>query len=208
MFRPNTMGPKDSGESLSHCVRISLTEYAGDHVGSDLMWATGVSLITPFPKRPQWPLKGHLFLNAGRLASVDPGAFPLCRSIDDVLTRIRRSSTSLWEPQEHPLPAIYHSGCWTHVSSLARADRGERGSPIDYDRRRGRSQGSSVWSGDELPVRVECTLAWNTDSRPSSSLSSAAPCPVLLPTWKQQLTFYAFILLLTTSILCLPHPLH
>lgn len=51
MFRPSTMGPKDSG----------------DYLGGDLHWAAGMSLLTPFPGKPTWPLKPHFFLNAGRL---------------------------------------------------------------------------------------------------------------------------------------------
>lgn len=45
------MGPKDSG----------------DYLGGDLHWAAGMSLLTPFPGKPSWPIKPHFFLNAGRL---------------------------------------------------------------------------------------------------------------------------------------------
>ena len=37
------------------------------------MWAAGLSLITPIPKRPEWPLKGHFFVNAGRLVGFNNG---------------------------------------------------------------------------------------------------------------------------------------
>lgn len=54
--------------------RPHLTLFPGDFIGGDLHWAAGISLVTPLPKRPEWPLKPHFFVNAGRLASVDPSA--------------------------------------------------------------------------------------------------------------------------------------
>lgn len=38
-------------------------------MGGDLQWSSGLSLITPIPKREDWPIKGHFFLNAGRLVA-------------------------------------------------------------------------------------------------------------------------------------------
>lgn len=55
MFRNNSMGPRDGVDSL----------------GGELYWAAGLSLITDFPKKPLWPVKTHLFLNAGRLDNID-----------------------------------------------------------------------------------------------------------------------------------------
>ena len=40
-------------------------------MGGDLHWAAGLSLITPIPTRAEWPLKGHIFMNAGRLVGFD-----------------------------------------------------------------------------------------------------------------------------------------
>lgn len=44
-------------------------------------------MTTPFPRKPDWPLKTHLFLNAGRLTGVEQGtphpslsSFPLTPS--------------------------------------------------------------------------------------------------------------------------------
>ncbi|CAE6416657.1 hypothetical protein ACGC1H_002242 [Rhizoctonia solani] len=51
IFRPNEMGPKDKNDS----------------VGGDMYWAVGASIIGPLPRKPNWPLKTHVFLNAGRL---------------------------------------------------------------------------------------------------------------------------------------------
>ncbi|KAH7100294.1 surface antigen-domain-containing protein [Auriculariales sp. MPI-PUGE-AT-0066] len=53
-----------------------------DALGGDLYWAAGASLIADIPRRPQWPLKTHAFLNAGRLDALRrrPGQ-PL---IDDI----------------------------------------------------------------------------------------------------------------------------
>ncbi|KAF8755372.1 Surface antigen [Rhizoctonia solani] len=53
--RPNEMGPRDRNDS----------------VGGDMYWAVGASIIGPFPRKPDWPLKTHLFINAGRLDTYD-----------------------------------------------------------------------------------------------------------------------------------------
>ncbi|GAA6043499.1 hypothetical protein JCM8097_002242 [Rhodosporidiobolus ruineniae] len=58
-FRPNSMGPRDSG----------------DYVGGDAYWALGASLLAPMPfvpkaKRGSWweqNLRSHLWVNAGKL---------------------------------------------------------------------------------------------------------------------------------------------
>ncbi|CAE6479486.1 unnamed protein product [Rhizoctonia solani] len=55
MFRPNEMGPKDKNDS----------------VGGDMYWAAGASIIGPLPRKPEWPVKTHLFVNAGRLDTYD-----------------------------------------------------------------------------------------------------------------------------------------
>lgn len=38
------------------------------------MWSGGVSLISDIPLKEHWPLKTHLFLNAGRLDRLDLSA--------------------------------------------------------------------------------------------------------------------------------------
>ncbi|CDO73898.1 hypothetical protein BN946_scf185016.g55 [Trametes cinnabarina] len=58
MFRMNGMGPHDGVDSL----------------GGSLYWSTGVSLISDVPRKPHWPVKTHLFLNAGRLDNIDKSA--------------------------------------------------------------------------------------------------------------------------------------
>lgn len=60
LFRPNSMGSRDNA----------------DFLGGDLHWAAGLSLVAPLPLRPQWPVKQHLFVNAGKLAgsSSEPDA--------------------------------------------------------------------------------------------------------------------------------------
>ncbi|KAM0791023.1 hypothetical protein ACM66B_004321 [Microbotryomycetes sp. NB124-2] len=57
MFRPNAMGPRDNN----------------DFTGGDLCWALGASVLAPFPRKPDWPLKLHAFVNAGRLVRWSPG---------------------------------------------------------------------------------------------------------------------------------------
>jgi len=55
MFRNNGMGPRDGSDSL----------------GGEMYWAAGLSLISDIPKKPNWPIKTHLFLNTGRLDNID-----------------------------------------------------------------------------------------------------------------------------------------
>jgi outer membrane protein insertion porin family len=49
------MGPRDRSDSL----------------GGDIYWAAGVSLISDVPRKPHWPIKSHIFFNAGRLDLMD-----------------------------------------------------------------------------------------------------------------------------------------
>ena len=44
-----------------------------DHLGGDLYYSTGLSLISPFPQRPNWNLKCQTFINAGQLISIKNG---------------------------------------------------------------------------------------------------------------------------------------
>ncbi|CAL1709271.1 unnamed protein product [Somion occarium] len=64
MFRASSLGPKDASDSL----------------GGDLYWSAGVSLITDIPKKPNWPVKLHGWVNAGRLDALDK-----TRTIDSIL---------------------------------------------------------------------------------------------------------------------------
>jgi hypothetical protein len=57
------------------------TKYVADSLGGDLSYALGASLITPFPFKPQWPVNGHLFLNAGSLEQWRTGELPLLRPL-------------------------------------------------------------------------------------------------------------------------------
>ncbi|TRM69340.1 surface antigen-domain-containing protein [Schizophyllum amplum] len=50
-FKASGMGPRDGP----------------DHLGGDFYWSTGLSVITDIPRRPQWPVKLHGWVNAGRL---------------------------------------------------------------------------------------------------------------------------------------------
>ncbi|KAI0819457.1 surface antigen-domain-containing protein [Trametes gibbosa] len=73
-FRQNGMGPRDGADSL----------------GGSLYWSTGVSLISNIPRKPHWPVKTHLFLNAGRLDNVDKTR-PLT---DSILASVSKPSIS------------------------------------------------------------------------------------------------------------------
>ncbi|KAI0646129.1 surface antigen-domain-containing protein [Trametes meyenii] len=74
MFRMNGLGPHDGVDSL----------------GGSLYWGAGLSLISNIPRKPHWPVKTHLFVNAGRLDNVDKS----CPLTDNVLASIRKPSIS------------------------------------------------------------------------------------------------------------------
>ena len=44
---------------------------AADSLGGDLYWAAGLSIISNIPSKAHWPVKTHVFVNAGRLNSHD-----------------------------------------------------------------------------------------------------------------------------------------
>ncbi|KAG2032420.1 surface antigen-domain-containing protein [Suillus americanus] len=54
-FRANSMGPRDGVDSL----------------GGDIYWSTGISLVSDIPRKSHWPIKSHIFVNAGRLDAMD-----------------------------------------------------------------------------------------------------------------------------------------
>ena len=67
-----------------------------DSLGGNLFWSAGLSLISDIPRKPHWPVKTHLFLNAGRLDVTDKSAsslnsswVPLTVSISTPITRQR-----------------------------------------------------------------------------------------------------------------------
>lgn len=84
MFRNNSMGPRDGGERLVlHSPSSHYGTYLShivDSLGGELYWAAGLSLISDFPKKQHWPVKTHLFLNAGRLDNVDKSELIPCHA--------------------------------------------------------------------------------------------------------------------------------
>jgi outer membrane protein insertion porin family len=44
-----------------------------DSIGGDLYYSTGLSLVSHIPSKPEWPVKTHLWVNAGRLESINQG---------------------------------------------------------------------------------------------------------------------------------------
>ena len=71
--RWNGLGPTDwrmsARDSLLCVANVSP---AADVLGGNVFWAAGASLLADVPWRAHWPLKGHLFANAGRLDALDP----------------------------------------------------------------------------------------------------------------------------------------
>jgi outer membrane protein insertion porin family len=58
MFRHSSLGPKNGQDSL----------------GGDAFWSVGLSMFSPIPKKPHWPLMLHAFANAGQLAQLPTAA--------------------------------------------------------------------------------------------------------------------------------------
>lgn len=56
MFRHSSLGPKCDTDSL----------------GADAFWSLGLSLLSPIPKLPHWPLMLHTFFNAGQMSQLPP----------------------------------------------------------------------------------------------------------------------------------------
>lgn len=56
MFRHSSLGPKSAYDSL----------------GGDAFWSLGLSLLSPIPAKPHWPLMLHTFFNAGQLCQLPP----------------------------------------------------------------------------------------------------------------------------------------
>ncbi|KAJ7512571.1 surface antigen-domain-containing protein [Mycena galericulata] len=69
-FKANAMGPRDGLDSL----------------GGELYWSTGFSVISHLPKRPDWPVKTHAWVNAGRLDNIDK-SLPLPHNIAATLAK-------------------------------------------------------------------------------------------------------------------------
>lgn len=67
------MGPRDGCTSNDNLMIVHLTLYffIADSLGGDLHWSAGASLISNIPRKPHWPVKTHLWVNAGRLDAVD-----------------------------------------------------------------------------------------------------------------------------------------
>ncbi|KAF9055320.1 hypothetical protein BDZ89DRAFT_1097988 [Hymenopellis radicata] len=69
---------------------LRMAEDGEDSLGGDLYWAAGLSFIADLPKKPQWPLKLHSFVNVGRLDAMDKSQ----SLVDNVKACITRPSVS------------------------------------------------------------------------------------------------------------------
>lgn len=65
---------------MSQTLRWDLTQRLSQHpvdsLGGELLWATGLSVVSDIPTKGHWPLKLHTFVNAGRLGRLDTGMLP------------------------------------------------------------------------------------------------------------------------------------
>ena len=69
LFKTKSMGPCDGCVCTSILRKwpLQLTCWSVDSLGGDMYWLTGLSIILDIPKKGHWPLKSHLFINAGWL---------------------------------------------------------------------------------------------------------------------------------------------
>lgn len=44
-----------------------------DSLGGDIFYSLGLSLVTGMPRKPHWPIKTHVWVNAGQLDSLNRG---------------------------------------------------------------------------------------------------------------------------------------
>jgi outer membrane protein insertion porin family len=79
LFRANSMGPRDGGEHFPVSSLHGADMVAVDSLGGDMYWAAGMSVISDIPKKSHWPIKAHMFVNAGRLDTRDTST---CKSQD------------------------------------------------------------------------------------------------------------------------------
>ncbi|EIN09167.1 mitochondrial protein [Punctularia strigosozonata HHB-11173 SS5] len=70
MFRQNSMGPRDDDDSL----------------GGDIYYSAGLSLISDIPRKAHWPVKTHVFVNAGRLDTMSQEK-TFVENVTDVLSK-------------------------------------------------------------------------------------------------------------------------
>ena len=75
-FKTSGMGPRDGRKYSSipnPCQSIGFSFCKADSVGGELYYSAGASFISDVPTKAHWPLKAHLWVNAGRLDSVNQG---------------------------------------------------------------------------------------------------------------------------------------
>ena len=70
---------------LSPCQWIDFLFSKADSVGGELYYSAGASVISDIPAKPHWPVKAHLWVNAGRLDSINQSE----TALDFVLLRQR-----------------------------------------------------------------------------------------------------------------------
>ncbi|KAF7323698.1 Bac-surface-Ag domain-containing protein [Mycena kentingensis (nom. inval.)] len=99
-FRTSGMGPRDAHLS-SPSASPSTAPFSGaDSLGGEVFWSAGLSVISNLPRRPEWPLKAHAWVNAGRLDNVDRS-----RPVGETLTTlIRRPAVSAGVGVVYTLP--------------------------------------------------------------------------------------------------------
>ncbi|KAF7309495.1 Bac-surface-Ag domain-containing protein [Mycena indigotica] len=83
-FRFNSLGPRANRLPL-HPASTSISS-AADSIGGELYWSAGVSVISDFPTKPDWALKTHAWINAGRLDDLNKSR-PIAETARGMLTR-------------------------------------------------------------------------------------------------------------------------
>lgn len=167
-FRLNSLGPKD----------------VGDHLGGDAYYALGASLLTPFGVPALWRngatrateggswwsnenLKGHVWLNAGKLIGTGTPYLPLlsrsCVCTDSILTDARERACRSTILVARVDSAVDDGRTRARVPALARSRRSQLGGSARADSGRGGRQGLPVWTRVEFPVSEAGTRSWRRE---------------------------------------------
>lgn len=80
------LGPRDGCMFfliLHKTMSPQFLSFSADSLGGDLYWSAGLSVISDIPKKGHWPLKTHMFLNAGRLDGIDK-----CQSLSSAVSQL------------------------------------------------------------------------------------------------------------------------
>lgn len=134
---------------------LALTRLA-DALGGDVFWAAGLSLFGDIPRKPHWPVKTHLWVNAGRLDALDVGT-PCVLFHCSPLTS-RSAQTARRPDPRHALRPERHCRRGSRVQLRPRARRNQlrRAPRRGAERSRRKGLAGRPWIGPLVNGRRTC----------------------------------------------------